>query len=257
MAQTERSLEGKVAIVTGAARGLGREYAKRLAEAGAAVAIGDKLDCAATLADIEAVGGRGLATELDVADMATVTNLAARALDDFGRIDILVNNAALYANMESGPFDTLDEADWDACMTVNVKGVWNCCNAVVPAMRDRKSGSIINIASLAATYGLPYCLHYTTSKGAVIGMTRGLARELGRYWIRVNAIAPSAVVTEGTLQFFGDKWDRAAGVIRDGQSLKRTLETEDLAGTVIYLASDASKFVTGQTLMVDGGTTFL
>ena len=88
-------------------------------------------------------------------------------------------------------------------------------------------------------------------------MTRGLARELGRYWIRVNAIAPSAVVTEGTLQFFGDKWDRAAGVIRDGQSLKRTLETEDLAGTVIYLASDASKFVTGQTLMVDGGTTFL
>jgi 3-oxoacyl-[acyl-carrier protein] reductase len=142
-------------------------------------------------------------------------------------------------------------------MTVNVKGVWNCCKAVVPAMRDQKGGSIINIASLAATYGLPYCLHYTTSKGAVIGMTRGLARELGRYWIRVNAIAPSAVVTEGTLQFFGDKWDRAAGVIRDRQSLKRTLETEDLAGTVIYLASDASKFVTGQTLMVDGGTTFL
>ena len=215
------------------------------------------VDLALVVADIEAAGGRGLATELDVADMASATNLAARALDAFGRIDILVNNAALYANMESGPFDTLAEADWDACMTVNVKGVWNCCKAVVPAMRDQKGGSIINIASLAATYGLPYCLHYTTSKGAVIGMTRGLARELGRYWIRVNAIAPSAVVTEGTLQFFGDKWDRAAGVIRDRQSLKRTLETEDLAGTVIYLASDASKFGTGQTLMVDGGTTFL
>ncbi len=155
MAESERSLEGKTAIVTGAARGLGREYAKRLAEVGAAVAIGDKLDCAATLADIEAVGGRGLATELDVADMASATNLAARALDAFGRIDILVNNAALYANMESGPFDALDEADWDACMTVNVKGTWNCCKAVVPAMRVQKGGSIINIASLAATSGLP------------------------------------------------------------------------------------------------------
>ncbi len=192
-----------------------------------------------------------------MADAASAKALAESTFEAFGRIDVLVNNAALYATVKGGPFDTLDEADWDACMAVNVKGTWNCCKAVVPAMREQGGGSIINISSLAATYGLPLCLHYTTSKGAVIGLTRGLARELGRFWIRVNAIAPSAVETEGTRQFFGEKWERAAEVIRDGQSLKRTLETEDLAGTVIYLASDASRFVTGQTLMVDGGTTFL
>ena len=125
------------------------------------------------------------------------------------------------------------------------------------SMRENKSGSIINISSLAALAGLPYALHYSTSKAAVIGMTRAMARELGKDWIRVNAVGPSAVLTEGTKEFFGEKLERATEVIASGQSLQRNLVPEDLTGTILYLASDDSKFVTGQTIMVDGGTVFL
>jgi 3-oxoacyl-[acyl-carrier protein] reductase len=142
-------------------------------------------------------------------------------------------------------------------MAVNVKGIWNCCKAVVPAMRQSGGGSIINVASLAATYGMPYALHYTTSKAAVIGLTRGLARELGRDNIRVNAIAPSAVMTEGTAEFFGERLDRGLEVIRNQQSIQRTLEPADLTGTVAWLISEGSCFVTGQTISVDGGTVML
>ena len=150
----------------------------------------------------------------------------------FGRVDALINNAALYGALHGGRFDAIDEAEWDAAMAVNVKGIWNCCKAAVPAMRQAGGGSIVNIASLAATYGMPYGLHYTTSKAAVIGLTRGLARELGRDRIRVNALAPSAVITEGTREFFGDKLDRALEVIKAGQTIQRNLMPSDLVGTV-------------------------
>jgi 3-oxoacyl-[acyl-carrier protein] reductase len=183
--------------------------------------------------------------------------MAERALGAFGRIDVLVNNAALYGGLKGGRAEQIDEDEWDRCMAVNVKGVWNCCRAVIPAMRKQGGGSIVNVASLAAIYGLPYALHYSASKAAVIGMTRALARELGRDWIRVNAIAPTAVLTEGTKEFFGAKFEKGMVAIRENQALKRNLESEDLAGTVLYLAGDASKFVTGQTIMVDGGTHFL
>jgi 3-oxoacyl-[acyl-carrier protein] reductase len=139
-------------------------------------------------------------------------------------------------------------------MAVNVKGIWNCCKAVVPAMRQAGEGSIVNMASLAATYGMPYSLHYTTSKAAVIGLTRGLARELGRDNIRVNAMAPSAVLTEGTREFFAAKFDKAIEAIKAGQALQRSLTPPDLVGTLLWLVSDASRFVTGQTIAVDGGT---
>jgi len=167
---------------------------------------------------------------------------------------VLINNAALYGGLTGGRFDMLDEDEWDRTMEVNVKGIWNCCKAVVPHMKTAGGGSIINVASLAATYGLPFALHYTTSKAAVIGMTRGLARELGRNEIRVNAIAPTAVLTEGTAEFFGDKTDGAMEVIKQDQSLKRSPTPEDMIGTVMWLASDASGFVTGQTIAIDGGT---
>lgn len=250
------NLAGKTAIVTGAARGLGRTYVHRLIDAGVNVVAADTRDCAETVGSAYGAG-KGLAVEADVTDMTSVQKMADAAAEAFGTVDVLVNNAALYGGLKGGRIEQLDEAEWDACMAVNVKGIWNCCKAVIPRMREQGGGSIINISSLAAVYGLPYSLHYATSKAAVIGMTRSMARELGRDWIRVNAIAPSAVMTEGTEEFFGDKLDRAKEVIRGNQSLGRNLETDDLAGTVIYLAGDASKFVTGQTIMVDGGTTFL
>ena len=251
------SLEGKVAIITGAARGLGKEYAERLAKEGAAIVVGDVRDCGETVAAIEGAGGRAVGVTLDVTDAASCDAAAKAAEDNFGRIDVLVNNAALYGGLKGGRFESLDPNEWDQCMAVNVTGMWNCCKAVVGGMRQVGGGSIINISSLAAVYGLPFALHYAVSKAAVIGMTRSLARELGKDWIRVNAIAPSAVMTEGTEAFFGAKLDKAKEVIASGQTLQRNLETADLAGSVIYLATDASKFVTGQTIMVDGGTVFL
>ncbi|HXR59145.1 MAG TPA: glucose 1-dehydrogenase [Burkholderiales bacterium] len=249
-------LKDKVAIVTGAARGLGRAYAEALAREGAAVVAGDVRDCADTVKAIHDAGGRALGVSLDVARLDSCKATADAAVKEFGRVDALVNNAALYANLKGGRFDQLDEAQWDRVMQVNIKGVWNACRAVVPLMRAQKSGSVINISSLAPVYGLPYALDYSMSKGAVIAMTRSLARELGRDWVRVNAVAPSAVMTEGTREFFGEKLDKAKQVIAQGQSLQRNLEVEDLTGTIVYLASDASKFVTGQTIMVDGGTVF-
>jgi NAD(P)-dependent dehydrogenase (short-subunit alcohol dehydrogenase family) len=249
-------LKDKVAVVTGAARGLGRAYAEAMAREGAAVVAGDVRDCAETVEAIRKAGGRALGITLDVASLDSCKAMAEAAKNEFGRIDALVNNAALYANLKGGRFDQLDEAQWDRVMQVNVKGVWNCCRAVVQTMRAQKSGSVINISSLAPVYGLPYALDYSVSKGAVIAMTRSLARELGRDWIRVNAVAPSAVMTEGTKEFFGEKLEKAAQVIAAGQSLQRNLDTGDLTGTIVYLASDASRFVTGQTLMVDGGTVF-
>lgn len=250
-------MKGKVAIVTGAARGLGRAYAEALAAEGASVVAGDVRDCAETVAAIAKAGGKATAVTLDVADMSSCRAAADKAMGEYGRIDALVNNAALYAGLKGGRFDQLDEGQWDRVMQVNVKGVWNCCKAVVSHMRKGGGGSIVNITSLAPVYGLVYALDYSVSKGAVIAMTRSLARELGRDWIRVNAVAPSAVMTEGTVEFFGEKLEKAKQVIAASQSLQRNLETEDLVGTIVYLSSDASKFVTGQTIMVDGGTVFL
>jgi NAD(P)-dependent dehydrogenase (short-subunit alcohol dehydrogenase family) len=248
------SLTGKVVLITGAARGLGFEYARSLGQAGAYIVAGDVSDCGDAVA---AAGNGAFGVHLDVADIASCDRMAERAIERFGRIDGLINNAALYGSLRGGRFNLIAEEDWDAAMAVNVKGIWNCCKAVVPGMRQSGGGSIVNIASLAATYGMPFALHYTTSKAAVIGLTRGLARELGRDNIRVNAVAPSAVMTEGTVEFLGEKLDRGLEVIRAAQSIQRTLEPEDLAGTIAWLIGDGSKFVTGQTIAVDGGTVML
>ncbi|HUB10960.1 MAG TPA: SDR family oxidoreductase [Acetobacteraceae bacterium] len=248
------SVAGKVVLITGAARGLGFEYARALGGAGARVVAGDLVDCGAAAT---AAGNGAIGVRLDVTDIASAEAMAAAAVNAFGRIDALINNAALYGSLRGGRFNAIAETDWDAAMAVNVKGIWNCCKAVVAAMRAAGGGSIVNVASLAATYGMPFALHYTTSKAAVIGLTRGLARELGRDNIRVNALAPSAVMTEGTQEFFGDKLDRALDTIRTGQSLQRTLLPADLVGTVAWLVSDESRFVTGQTIAVDGGTVML
>lgn len=248
---------GKVVVVTGAARGIGQEFARGLGEAGARIVAADINDCGATVELLTKVGSPAIPVRLDVRDAASARGMADAAVRAFGRIDALVNNAALYGSLRGGRFDAIPEPDWDAAMSVNVKGVWNCCKAVVPAMRQAGGGSIVNMASLAATYGMPFALHYTTSKAAVIGLTRGLARELGRDRIRINALAPSAVLTEGTEEFFGDKLDRALDVIKAGQSIQRTLRPADLVGAALWLISDMAALVTGQTIAVDGGTVML
>src|SRR5215472_4413185 len=254
------TVSGKTIAITGAARGLGQEFARHLAACGANLVLGDVNDCAATAALVAEAGGRSVAVRLDVTDAASAQAMVAAGIAEFGRVDGLVNNAALYGALHGGRFEAIAETEWDACMAVNVKGIWNCCKAAVPAMRAGragKGGSIVNIASLAATYGMPYGLHYTASKAAVIGLTRGLARELGRDGIRVNALAPSAVLTEGTSEFFGDKLDRALAAVKAGQTIQRNLAPSDLTGTVAWLLSDESGFVTGQTIAVDGGTVML
>ena len=249
--------DSKVVVITGAARGLGQEYARQFARRGAQILVSDLRECDETLAIIKSEGADGIAVSADVTDATSTMEMAKVAAKQFGGIDVLINNAALYGSLKFAPFDQLDEAEWDATMNVNVKGIWQCCKAVLPAMKERGAGSIVNISSLAATYGMPNGLHYTTSKAAVIGATRGLARELGRYNIRVNAVAPNVVNTEATGEVFGAKRDKIIDVTIAQQSIRKPLETEDIVGAVLYLSSDHSKLTTGQTIMVDGGTVFL
>ena len=250
-------LSDKVIIVTGAARGLGQTYARRFAEMGNRLVVCDMRDCAETVSQCQAAGAEAIGFETDVTDAASAKAMAEGALEKFGRIDVLINNAALFGSLRFAPFDKLDEAEWDATMNVNVKGIWHCSRAVVPAMREAGGGSIINISSLAAIYGMPNGLHYTTSKAAVIGLTRGLAREVGRFNIRVNAVAPSLVDTEAAGEFFGDKKEKMVEAITSQMSLRKPVSADDLFGTMLYLAGDQSSRTTGQTLMVDGGTVFL
>jgi 3-oxoacyl-[acyl-carrier protein] reductase len=251
------NVEGKVIVITGAARGIGQEYARYFAGLGARVVAADIADCTQTLDAVKSTRGTAIAVRVDVASAVSAQAMAQAARDAFGRIDALINNAALYGALKGGRFETISEADWDAAMAVNVKGIWSCCKAAVPAMREAGGGSIVNITSLAATYGMPYGLHYTTSKAAVIGLTRGLARELGRDNIRVNAVAPSAVLTEGTREFFAGKIEKALETVKMGQAIARNLEPADLLGTVHWLVADGSRLVTGQTIAVDGGTVML
>lgn len=251
------NFEGKVVVITGAARGLGREYARQFASLGATVAVSDLKECGETQRAVEAAGAKCIVTETDVTSAESTRAMADAVMGEFGRIDILVNNAALYGSLKFAPFDQLEEDEWDRVMAVNVKGVWNACKAVVPAMREQGAGSIINISSLAATYGMPNGLHYTASKAAVIGLTRGLARELGRYEIRVNTVAPNVVDTDATAEVFGAKKDKVVEVTLAQQAIRKPLQPGDIAGAVLFLASDHSKLTTGQTIMVDGGTVLL
>ena len=250
-------LLGKTVVVTGGGRGLGRAYCESLAEQGANVVAADIRDTGNTIEAVKSAGGHAIGVHLDVTDPISCNDMANAAIEAYGRIDSLVNNAALYGDISGGRFDQIPDAQWDNVMNVNIKGIWNCCRACVPSIRESGGGTIINISSLAATYGMPYALDYAMSKAAVIGMTRSLARELGRDWIRVNAVAPTAVLTEGTEEYMGEKMEKALGVIASNQALNSNLEPKDMVGTISFLVSDASKFITGQTIMVDGGTTLL
>ena len=252
------NLEGKVAIVTGAARGIGRAYAQALVNAGAAVLIADQLEAEGleTVKAIVAAGGRAAFQKVDVSDKASTEAMAARAEAEFGGIDILVNNAAMFASLVGGPMDAISVERWDRTMAVNIRGPWLCMLACVPSMRKRGGGAIVNQTSISA-YGMPYMLDYTASKAAVIGMTKSAASELGRENIRVNAIAPGGTASEGYSQIMGGNMELAAERARASQLIAEQMVPEDMCGTLLHLVSDSSRFVTGQTLVVDGGRYFL
>jgi 3-oxoacyl-[acyl-carrier protein] reductase len=245
-------LDGKVAIVTGAGQGIGRAYALRLAQEGARVAVAEIQAAKGeeTADAIRAAGGEALALPTDVSDEASAEAMARATAERFGRIDVLVNNAAVFYGVQRKPFDQLTVAEWDRLMAVNVRGVWLCCKAVVPYMRRQgEGGKIVNIASDTVLSGIPFLLHYVSSKGAVIAMTRALARELGPDNICVNAVAPGFTLSEAGKGAPAETAERSVA----GRPLHRPEVPEDLVGTIVYLASPDSNFVTGQTLAVNGG----
>jgi NAD(P)-dependent dehydrogenase (short-subunit alcohol dehydrogenase family) len=245
-------LDGAVVVVTGAGGGLGRAFAQAFAGAGARVVAAD-LDGAAAAATAEGLAGDGEGVTVDVADAASVAAMAERAVAAFGGIDVLVNNAGIYAQLQRAPFYELDEAEWDRVMRVNLKGPWLCAKACVPAMRERGGGAIVNVASASVLSGSPLWAHYVASKGGVIAMTRVMAREVGDLGIRVNAIAPGFTLTQASRDLIEDAESYSVG----RGAIKRAAQPEDIVGTALYLASPASAFVTGQTIVVDGGRQFL
>jgi NAD(P)-dependent dehydrogenase (short-subunit alcohol dehydrogenase family) len=245
-------LEGRVAIITGAAQGIGAAYAKKFAEEGAKVAICDILDCTNVVNTIKQQGGEAIGLRCDVSDERQNQDLVAKTVAAFGKVDIMVPNAALFARIERKSFLDIPVEEWDRLMAVNVRGVMLSIRAVVPEMKKRKYGKIVNISSGTIHMGVPYFLHYVTSKGAVDAMTRALARELGDDGIRVNSIAPGLTMSEA-IEEQRDKLKFNVDMSLKGRAFKRDELPEDLVGTVVFLASPASDFITGQTILVDGG----
>ena len=201
---------------------------------------------------IAAAGGKARAITTDVADPASLENMIAVVEQAYGRIDILINNAAIFSTLDTRPFEEIPLAEWEAVLKVNVTGPFLCCRAVLPAMRRAQWGRIVNMASGAVTLGRPNYLHYITSKAALVGMTRSMARELGCDGITVNAILPGAISTEIQRKTVTPEQKQRIVAM---QCIPRPEVPEDLVGTVLFLASDASAFLTGQALTVDGGAT--
>lgn len=245
------NLKDKVVIVTGSARALGKAYALRFAQEGAKVVVCDILDCEETVKEIESGGGEVLSLWTDVSREESTIEMAKKTVAQFGRIDVLVNNAAVYANIVRKPFYEISVDEWDKLMAVNLRGMFLCCKAVFPFMKAQREGKIINIASSTAFSGGNALAHYVTSKGGVISFTRAMARELGEYNISINAVAPGLTLTESNIATV-PKHVIEASLAR--RSLKRQQRPEDLLGVVMFLASEESDFITGQTIVVDGGS---
>jgi 3-oxoacyl-[acyl-carrier protein] reductase len=252
-------LKDKVVIITGGAHGIGKAYALAFAKAGARVVIADIDDTAAGQIAVDIAkdfGTSALALHTDVSTEASTKAMARRALDRFGRIDVLINNAAVFSvvPMNRGRIETIDPEEWDRLMAVNLRGLFFCCRAVLPAMRKQKSGKIISVASGTVFAGAPGRIHYVTSKAAAIGFTRTLAREVGDDNINVNCLAPGNTLSEENPTEQMIKFRESSVALR---SLKRIQVPEDAVGAMLFLASPLSDFITGQTINVDGGISFL
>jgi 3-oxoacyl-[acyl-carrier protein] reductase len=245
----------KVVIITGAGQGIGASYAAAFAEEGAAVVVSDINESGArdVASRIQAAGGRALAVKVDVSDKASVDAMVAQAVTAFGQVDVLVNNAAIFSTLKMKPFDEISVDEWDQVQAVNARGVFLCCQAAARVMKPRSYGKIINISSSVVVTGRANYAHYVASKGAVVALTRALATELGGHMINVNTISPHGIVTEVPRDTITE--DQWAGILA-AQAIKRKGEVSDMVGATLFLASDASKYITGQTLNVDAGLRF-
>jgi NAD(P)-dependent dehydrogenase (short-subunit alcohol dehydrogenase family) len=246
-------LKGKVAIVTGGARALGRAYSLRLAQEGAKIAIADIIDGKETVEAVQKQGGEALYVKTDVTSEESTKEMAGKTIERFGRIDILVNNAALFADLVKKPFWEIPAAEWDKVMAVNLKGPFLCSKAVYPQMKKQGKGKIINVSSGTFYKGLPHFLHYVVSKGGNVALTRSLAREAGDVGICVNTIAPGYIETEYFKEHPQDPPEVIKAIVAS-RCLKRAGTPTDLTGTIVFLSSDDSDFITGQTIIVDGGS---
>lgn len=244
-------LSDRVVLVTGAGQGIGKIFAFALAAAGAKLVLADILDTRPVAAEIEGRGGEALALKMDVASPATVAAGVEAAVSRFGSIHALVNNAALFTSLTSKPFYEIASDEWDRVMAVNARGPFECVKAVFPLMRAQKYGKIVNIASGTVMKGAPGLMHYVASKGAIVAMTRVMARELGEFNICANAIAPGFTESE----MIGEHAKYGAVTIAS-RSFKRAQTPDDLVGTLLFLCSADSDFMTGQTVIVDGGSVF-
>ncbi|SPP92890.1 SDR family NAD(P)-dependent oxidoreductase [Bradyrhizobium vignae] len=251
-----KPLAGKVAIVTGAGQGLGATFATELARAGASIVIGDISSTEETYRAIESIRRNVAAVRLDVTDGRSVAAMVDVAIRQFGSVDILVNNAAISGILKLQPLTEISSDDWDRVLAVNTRGTFECIKAVVQPMKKAGYGKIINLASGTAIKGSPGLAHYVASKGAVISLTRAAARELGDFGIRVNAIAPGLTMSAGILNNASWNSDVVSRNVAT-RAIKREVYPEDLIGTLLFMASPASDFMTGQTICVDGGSVMI
>ena len=251
----ELELHEKVAIVTGAAMGIGRAIAEGLATAGASVVIADVKGAEETAGELVKAGHNAMSVEVDVTSEEATRRMVDQTIERFGAVDILVNTAGIYSSLVPGPFEEISVDDWRLVMDVNVLGQFLCSRAVIPSMRTRGAGRIVNIASGTPFKGVPYLLHYVTSKGAVVAFTRALAKEVGASGVLVNAVAPGFTLSDG-VQRNPVQIDKLKDVSLKARVIQRDQFPADVVGAVQFLCGPGSSFITGQTLVVDGGAYF-